>query len=170
MSTPTIARLPEFSVPVVTCGLVGVVENGFLSTLCLMLAACVQVSGGDVEKQANDSHNPNCTELELAWSKKAESVQLTDRGPKYSDPPLGIITLRATAVQVSIPALNSPSIVGETAKVVFTFGAGDLKLYPRCSQVVLSYDPYSSPFTKGHEYTLLFLPDGKFWGIKDVHF
>lgn len=104
----------------------------------------------------------NGREFRAAW------VNPVDDPPP--GPPNGSTRVVGKAIKLSLPFLNSPSIAGEHAYVVFEVGMGRVPGRPECLRVRLDFDSYSNPFRVGEEYVLIFLPDGRFWSIEGLYF
>lgn len=83
-------------------------------------------------------------------------------------PPKDIRKVDAMVQSVRLPFINTGSIVGERATVIFSVKTGDVPAYPECSQIRLTFDSYVNPFSKGQHFTFQFLPNGDFWGIEEL--
>jgi len=106
--------------------------------------------------------------LSLWGSKKSQAILVGKDGliePKLPD---GIIPVKAKVTKVNLPFLDSPSIAGERAVATFSINDNHLDFLTNISEIDLRYDSYVNPFSVGDEFTLQFLVDGSFWGIKEI--
>ncbi|MGD0770925.1 MAG: hypothetical protein ABSB42_22305 [Tepidisphaeraceae bacterium] len=86
------------------------------------------------------------------------------------EPPKDVREVEVIVESIELPLVNSPSIIGERASVHFTVKRGDVPAYPECIGIRLTFDSYVNPFSVGKHFTFQFLPNGDFWGIRELPF
>jgi hypothetical protein len=134
-------------------------QAALLGTL-LALWGC----GSPVSNLTSPSSPRSWEELHLSYARRLQHWRMSEGHATVDQPPADSFRVPAKVDRVQVPFLNSPSIAGETATVTFRIPSGSLPFAPQCGRILLRFDPSVNPFMEGATHTLVFLPDGRFWG------
>jgi hypothetical protein len=132
----------------------------------VMLASCSGASkapGSSPPVQRPDA-------LQLSYSKRLQGWERVDGPIRLTKPPQDAVRVTVKVIDVNLPTINSPSILGERATVTFSLSPGSIASHPTCQLIRMKFDPYANPFREGDAHVLLFLPDGSFWGGETFSF
>lgn len=117
-----------------------------------------------ITNQTAPSSPQSWEELHLRYAQRQQKWRMNEGHATIDQPPPEAFRIPAKVESVEIPHSSSSSMAAEQSTVSFAIPAGSLPFAPKCRRIRMRFDSTVNPFMEGAPHTLIFLPDGRFWG------